>query len=245
MRSYISVWILTLLFTTPLIASSVDVVFCVDTTDGMKGEIKTLKKKVKAIAQVANVRMGVVAYRDQGDEYRTKFLPLTDNIKIVRNYIKNLEATGGGELADVRAGLAVAIDKMRWKSGPRLIVLIGDAGPNRERKDNPSCSLLATKAKKKGITILALACAEMDQDGTAIWKWVARITGGAFEQLPAAKGRRLIVQTDCSSSCASCTLPCAAAGGAQGGSTTEKKVKESTAKALERAVTDQIRALIK
>lgn len=245
MRNYIFVWILTLLVTTPLIASSIDVVFCIDTTEGMKGEIKALKKKVKAIAKVAHTRMGVVAYRDKGDEYRTKALPLTADVKSVRSFIKELEAAGGGELEDVRAGLAKAINEMKWNKGPRLIVLIGDAGPNKERKDKLSCSRLANKAKEKGITILALACAEMKLAGVATWKRVAQITEGAYEQLPAAKGRRLLIPEDCGSSCDSCNIPCDAAGGVQGAATAEKKVKESTAKAMERAVTDQIRALIK
>ncbi len=247
MRSHLLLFLALIVFVSPLLAKkNVDVVFCIDTTDGMKGEIKALKKKVKAIAVAvdeADVQMGVVAYRDEGDEYRTKELALTSNAKEVRTFVKKLKAAGGGDSEDVRAALHKAIKDMKWRKGGRLVVLIGDAGPNKERKDNPSCSRLANKAKEKGIKILALACAEMNLDGIASWKRMAQISDGTYEQLPAAKGRRLIVPEDCGSNCDNCTIPCDAADGSHGGAA--KKVKETASKALERAVTDQIRALIR
>ena len=244
MNRVTSLLVLLVIAASSVYGGSIDVVFCIETTDGMKGELKALKKAVSAISKVARMRMGVVAYKDKGEAYRTKSLPLTSKVKDVRNFIKELKAAGGGGLEDVRAALAAAVFEMKWKKGPRLIVLIGDSGPNKRRKDNPSCSRLANTAKKKGINILALACAEMNLNGVASWKRMAQITNGAYEQLPAAVGRRQIISEGCGGNCEGCTIPCDAAEGANDEDTVEK-VEETAAEAIERAVTDQIRALTK
>ncbi len=61
-----------------------DLAFLIDTTGSMGGEIEMVKKKTKdLVAKLASgkpapvVRVGLVAYRDRGDEYVTKvFLSL-------------------------------------------------------------------------------------------------------------------------------------------------------------------------
>ena len=61
----------------------VEVVFCLDTTGSMGGLIDAAKKKIWAISnQIAagkptpDLKVGLVAYRDRGDEYVTKVFDL-------------------------------------------------------------------------------------------------------------------------------------------------------------------------
>src|SRR5512144_1655903 len=68
----------------------VDVVFAVDTTGSMGGLIEGAKRTVWSIAKhiqdidpQADLRVGLVAYRDLGDEYVTKDFALTSDMDAV------------------------------------------------------------------------------------------------------------------------------------------------------------------
>src|SRR6266498_4936548 len=65
----------------------VEVVFCLDTTGSMGGLIDAAKQKIWAICnQIAagnptpRLRVGLVAFRDRGDDYITKVHDLTDDL---------------------------------------------------------------------------------------------------------------------------------------------------------------------
>src|SRR5215831_6402208 len=66
----------------------VEVAFVLDTTGSMGPLIEAAKRKIWSIATAivdanpdAEVRMGLVAYRDIGDDYVTKTFPLTKDIQ--------------------------------------------------------------------------------------------------------------------------------------------------------------------
>src|SRR3982751_5158255 len=73
----------------------VEVVFCLDTTGSMGGLIDGAKQKIWAICnQIAggkptpDLKVGLVAYRDRGDEYITKVFDLTDDLDAVHGNLK-------------------------------------------------------------------------------------------------------------------------------------------------------------
>src|SRR4051812_47335548 len=73
----------------------VEVVFCLDTTGSMGGLIDGAKAKIWAICnQIAggkptpDLRVGLVAYRDKGDDYVTKVFDLTDDLDRVHGELK-------------------------------------------------------------------------------------------------------------------------------------------------------------
>ena len=67
---------------------AVEVAFVLDTTGSMGGLLEGAKRKIWSIATAivdsnpdADVRMGLVAYRDIGDDYVTKKVDLTRDIQ--------------------------------------------------------------------------------------------------------------------------------------------------------------------
>src|SRR5215203_5968725 len=69
---------------------NVEVVFCLDTTGSMGGLIDGAKAKIWSICnQIAggkptpDLKVGLVAYRDKGDEYVTKVFDLSDDLDAV------------------------------------------------------------------------------------------------------------------------------------------------------------------
>src|SRR5262249_3153675 len=68
-------------------APKVEVVFCLDTTGSMKGLLDRAKEKIWSISNsIAGARpspelkIGLVAFRDRGDDYVTKVYDLTDDL---------------------------------------------------------------------------------------------------------------------------------------------------------------------
>ncbi|HEX3161266.1 MAG TPA: VWA domain-containing protein, partial [Pseudolabrys sp.] len=79
----------------------VEVAFVLDTTGSMGALIEGAKRKIWSIATAivdanpdAEVRMGLVAYRDIGDDYVTKTFPLTKDIQDIYANLLELKARG-------------------------------------------------------------------------------------------------------------------------------------------------------
>ena len=66
----------------------IEVCFVLDTTGSMSGLIEGAKQKIWSIANeitsakpTPDIRVGLIGYRDRGDEYVTKAFDLTDDIE--------------------------------------------------------------------------------------------------------------------------------------------------------------------
>src|ERR1700709_1876287 len=116
---------------------TVEVAFVLDTTGSMGGLIEGAKRKIWSIATAivdsnsdADIRMGLVAYRDIGDDYVTKSFDLTTDIQDLYARLLELKARGGGDWPESdNEALDVAGNKLRWTEGsdPQAIVLrVGD-----------------------------------------------------------------------------------------------------------------------
>src|SRR5262245_57485034 len=121
----------------------IEVVFVLDTTGSMGPLIEGAKRKIWSIATTlidcspdADIRMGLVAYRDIGDDYVTKTFNLTTDIQGLYADLLQLQARGGGDWPEsVNEALYVGVTKMNWSRGrdsTRIIFLVGDAPPHMD-----------------------------------------------------------------------------------------------------------------
>jgi hypothetical protein len=154
----------------------VDLVFALDTTASMGGMIEGAKAKIWDIARKAqegkptpDLRVGLVAYRDVGDAYVTKVLPLTGDLDNVYATLTELRAEGGGDGPEhVLKGLNDAVEEMAWADDPnalKLIYLVGDAPPHFDYQDGITLERVLNGAKQRSIRISAIRCG---QDGEAL-----------------------------------------------------------------------------
>jgi hypothetical protein len=150
-------------------AAKMDIVFALDTTGSMSGLIAGAKAKIWEIARLAQqgrpqpeLRVGLVAYRDQGDEYVTKVLPLTGDLDKVYAALSDLTAGGGGDHPEhVLKGLEDAVGQMPWSDAPsavKLVYLVGDAPPHHDYRDGVTLEGVLAAARGKGIRISAIRC---------------------------------------------------------------------------------------
>jgi len=169
---------------------AVDVVFAVDTTGSMGGLIEGAKRTVWSIATHirktepdAELRIGLVAYRDIGDDYVTRDFALTGDLDAVFAELSSYRAAGGGDTPeDVAAALDDTLHKMRWRTDARkLVFLVGDAPP-ADRGDVPVFDVLAREAGDKQIILNTIRCGG-DPDTERAWQTIAALGHGEFSTI--------------------------------------------------------------
>ncbi|KAK1831889.1 hypothetical protein QBC39DRAFT_330439 [Podospora conica] len=119
-------------------ACSTDLMFLIDTTSSMSPSIKAAKNQVRSIVDdikvtflnEADVRVGIVSYKDHDDDPNIEFLDFTPDVDKVHAFLSDLEAVGGGDTPeDVLGGLQQAVNAS-WKHQTRCIIHIADAPPH-------------------------------------------------------------------------------------------------------------------
>jgi uncharacterized protein YegL len=175
----------------------IDVVFVLDTTGSMGGLIEGAKQKIFSIASriaqgkpTPQVRVGLVAYRDVGDEYVTKRYDLSEDLDSIFANLRQLRADGGGDTPEhVGRGLGEAVSKLSWDSSRetmKLIFLVGDAPP-AQRNDDWNFNHWAKRAAEKHIVVNTVRCGG-DPETEKSWKLAAKVTDGQYESLVQSGG---------------------------------------------------------
>jgi Mg-chelatase subunit ChlD len=171
-------------------APRVEVVFVLDTTGSMGGLIEGAKEKIWSISNeimrgkpAPEVKIGLVAYRDKGDDYVTKTTDLTGDLDKVYSILMGFDANGGGDGPEhVNQGLKDAIETMSWskdKKAVKMIFLVGDAPPHEDYGDQFTHKSLAKKAIEKGIVVNTIRCGT-DPTTETFWQAIALAADGSY-----------------------------------------------------------------
>jgi predicted Zn finger-like uncharacterized protein len=120
--------------------TGLDVVLCFDSTGSMAGEIDQVKRQIERIGStlttlVPKARISICTYRDNGDEYVAKGLPLTGSIQDVHSYLSSVSAGGGGDHPEaVDEGLYWSVNQNKFRPAARKVILVfGDAPPHPDK----------------------------------------------------------------------------------------------------------------
>jgi hypothetical protein len=118
----------------------IDIVITFDTTGSMYPCLTEVRRRVDETAtrlfrEIPNLRIGIIAHGDYCDartSYVTKHLQLTSDPIAVSYFVKNVEATHGGDAPECyELVLREARTKMEWTPGSkRLLAMIGDDVPH-------------------------------------------------------------------------------------------------------------------
>ncbi len=167
----------------------IEVVFVLDTTGSMSGLIEGAKAKIWSIAnglaangQKSSVRMGLIGYRDRGDEYVTRRYDLTADIDSIYARLRSFRAGGGGDGPEsVNQALDEAISQMSWSSRDdvyRVVFLVGDAPPHTDYGD-VSVDASVRRARQQGISVNTVQCGAWDET-RRVWQQIAKLGGGQY-----------------------------------------------------------------
>jgi hypothetical protein len=170
---------------------TLEMVFVLDTTGSMGGLIDGAKQRIWGIINEVmqtpshpSVRVGLVAYRDHGDQYVTQILPVTNDLDKVYTTLMDFRADGGGDgPEDVRQALSDGVLKAGWSKASadtaQVVFLVGDAPPHEDYAQEPDTLTTTEHAVKAGMTVNTIQCGA--DDGTReVWQTIARRGEGRF-----------------------------------------------------------------
>jgi hypothetical protein len=171
----------------------VEVAFVLDSTGSMGGLIEGAKRKIWSIANsIADwnpspeIRIGLISYRDLGDEYVTKRFDLTDDIDAVFERLMSFQAGGGGDGPEsVNQALNESVTRLSWSEGGRavkIVFLVGDYPPHMDYSQDVKYYDTCAIARKRGIIINTVQCGSY-YETTPIWREIARLGAGDFISL--------------------------------------------------------------
>ena len=174
----------------------VEVVFVLDTTGSMSGLIQAAKEKIWSIAstmgsaqQAPEIKMGLVAYRDRGDEYVTKVVDLSSDLDTVYATLMDFQAGGGGDTPEsVNQALHDAVHQISWSEDQgayKVVFLVGDAPPHMDYQDDVKYPDIIAAGSDKGIVFNAIQCGRMHSTAR-YWEHLAVLGLGQHFQVEQA-----------------------------------------------------------
>ena len=170
-------WVVTLDLVQPSSGGGVplDILFLLDATGSMADEIDQIKDSLLSISSrisdlpsQPNLRFGMVAYRDRGDEFVTRVYDFEADALRFLDTIRGVVADGGGDDPEsLNEALHVAVHEPDWRSGDaiRLMFLIADAPPHLDYVEDYSYADEMIEAHRRGIKTFAIASSGLDQQG--------------------------------------------------------------------------------
>ena len=181
---------------------TMEMVFVLDTTGSMGGLLTGAKQRIWGIvnevmqtSSLSSVKVGLVAYRDRGDQYVTQVLPLTEDLDKVYSVLTEYEADGGGdEPEDVRRALAQGVAIAGWSQASanhaQILFLVGDAPPH-DYADEADPLTTADLAVKQGIIVNTIQCGNIPRT-KQVWEAIARRGQGQYFLIPSDGGVQTI-----------------------------------------------------
>lgn len=171
----------------------IEVVFVLDTTGSMSGLIKAAKEKIWSIASTMaqaktapEIKMGLVGYRDRGDQYVTKLTDLSSDLDSMYAKLMDFKAAGGGDGPEsVNQALYEAVHKMSWSQGEnvyKVVFLVGDAPAHMDYQDDVPYPETIRIAGHKDIVVNAI---QSGNNGAATrnWRHIASLGQGNYFQV--------------------------------------------------------------
>ena len=172
----------------------IELVFCLDATGSMSGLISTAKEKIWSIVSelsqtqpAPTIKLGMVFYRDRGDTYITKVIPMTLDIDSVYTELLAIQAGGGGDSPEsVNQALHEAVSQMNWTRGKNVyktVFLVGDCAPHMDYKNDVKYQVTCKLASEKGITLNTVKLGTQCTDAIPHFKAIAECSNGEYQQL--------------------------------------------------------------
>jgi len=181
----------------------IEVAFVLDTTGSMSGLIEAAKEKIWSIASTLasaqptpEIKMGLIAYRDRGDQYVTKVVDLSPDLDAMYATLMDFRADGGGDGPEsVNQALFDAVHELSWSARPdayRVVFLVGDAPPHMDYQDDVKYPDILLDARQKDIVVNAIQCGH-NSGTTREWERIAKLGSGRYVEVEQAGNAVAIV----------------------------------------------------
>ncbi len=168
----------------------IELMFVIDTTGSMGDEISYLKAeiddvigRVKAANPNAEILLALMFYRDQGDDYVTRYFDFTTDISAQKIQLALQSANGGGDFAEaVDTALLEAASK-QWTSADSTKLLVHVADAPAHEKDLNTWMQAIKALTEKGIHVISVASSGIDQHTECMFRLQSLYSGGCYVYL--------------------------------------------------------------
>lgn len=171
-----------------------DLLFLIDATGSMGDEIERLKahmisvtEQISGLPAEPDLRLGLVVYRDRGDEYVTRTFDFTADVAELTAALEEIVADGGGDTPEsLGVALRDAVEVPSWRGGDtaKLVFLLSDAPPHLPSdpgyEDEPDYADALLEAAARGVKVFPIASSGLDAQGEYIFRQLAQVTMGRF-----------------------------------------------------------------
>jgi Mg-chelatase subunit ChlD len=163
-----------------------DLALVIDATGSMGDEIAFLKAELADIVQTLarrhrglDIRVAMVVYRDQGDEFVTRTFEFTSDMSAVQRNLMNQQAGGGGDTPEAMEVAMSRAVSLNWRNDAvKSMLLVADAPPHSG--DVPLTWTATEVARAKRIQIVPVAASGVDDAAQYIMRAMAAATQSRY-----------------------------------------------------------------
>ena len=168
-----------------------DVALVIDATDSMQFVIDSVRDRLTKLVTllrklVPTSRIGIVAYRDKGEEYVTKWVDLSFSTPKLKGFLANLQAGGGGDWPEaVYEGMDAAMNDLSWRKRSRRVTILVSGSPPHPESMSSVLSLAQGFQSRGGVVSVMDLADKMHEDFEyALWERTGKIMKVAFQPTP-------------------------------------------------------------
>jgi len=169
-----------------------DIMFVLDCTGSMQGEIDAIRDAITAFADTiksdgVRARVGLIEFRDRliNEEHRVLSFdgqPFTSDPAIFRQEVSKLKASGGGDEPESSLDAVMLALRQPFEAGVnKVIVLVTDASPHIPDREVKSIDEVVQAIRTVGIQQFYLLCHTQDPKSKVYLKLLEGTRGTAFE----------------------------------------------------------------
>jgi len=163
-----------------------DLLLNVDTTGSMGDELSYLKAELASIVarlRSANpsldIRVGLLVYRDQGDDYVTRSFPLTSDIAALQTSLAAQQSSGGGDYPEAVDQSLVEAAKFDWRpDAVKAMLFVADAPPHDDRMAASWDAAMALRAR--GVHIVPVGASGVGASAEYLMRSMAALTQSRY-----------------------------------------------------------------
>jgi hypothetical protein len=165
---------------------ALDLMLVIDATGSMGDEMNFLKVELDSIVAALrerhpglDLRLGLIVYRDVGDEYVVRQYAFSENVPAVQTLLSKQSAGGGGDYPEaVDQAMAAAVGAQWRDDAAKALVLVADAPPHDENIG--ATWRTALEARDKRIQIVPVAASGVADKAEFVMRAMAAVTQSRY-----------------------------------------------------------------
>lgn len=165
---------------------ALDLLLAIDTTGSMTDELSYLQVELDSIVASlrrirpgTDIRVGLVVYRDEGDEYVTRRFEFTSDLAGLRQQLGAQQASGGGDYPEAVDRAFAEANRFDWRNDAAKVLLhVADAPPHAERAG--AAWEQALSLRTRGVHIVPVAASGVADDAQYLMRSMAALTQSRY-----------------------------------------------------------------